>query len=301
MNSQDNIDQILVELNVALNSAEKAGDDEDLVIIDRRRFDILLDRLTGKINELTEYYDAIDSARIQDEISHKKKTSAIIDEANASAEDIYAASILYTADALGEISDLIDSTNKAVNELFTQFKKDLRAQKTQVKKDGNELKSHLKDLKDSKKYLNMMKDIDRQKKLEKEAAARPDTQEAEKPASADASAAAPYSPDISHMPTANPQIKINEAYFEKSGMTMPGDEAIFTAEPVYEKADVMVNKDSPYFKWKNEQARMEQKAEFDEQSTEPDEIIYDQSPDTDAEEKDGSDAMSILKNIFFGN
>ena len=68
-----------------------------------------------------------------------KRGSEIIEAANANAEDVYAASVIYTADMIGAIRELMDHTNDSMNDCFCQFRKDLREQKDKLQAHENEI------------------------------------------------------------------------------------------------------------------------------------------------------------------
>ena len=73
----------------------------------------------------------------------RRKGDEIIEQANSSADDIYAASVIYTADAIGRIRDLMDQTNDSMNDLFRQFRKELKEQKDVLKSHESELQAQL--------------------------------------------------------------------------------------------------------------------------------------------------------------
>ena len=96
----------------------------DKVIIDRKKFLGLLDRL----NQGDLRYDGSVRADTSEPEQRgagipQKGADEIIEAANANAEDVYAASVIYTADMIGAIRDLMDQTNDSMNDLFMQFKK----------------------------------------------------------------------------------------------------------------------------------------------------------------------------------
>lgn len=95
----------------------------DKVIIDRKKFLGLLDRLNQGIYDMMDQYEQTRQSRNNAERAFRKKGDEIIEAANANAEDVYAASVIYTADMIGAIRDLMDQTNDSMNDLFMQFKK----------------------------------------------------------------------------------------------------------------------------------------------------------------------------------
>ena len=128
MSPQDKVERVLKEIHVAFSKSETYNGHPDKVIIDRKQFLNLLDRLNQGIYDMMDQYEQTRQSRSNAERAFRKKGDEIIEAANANAEDVYAASVIYTADMIGAIRELMDHTNDSMNDLFMQFKKDLREQ-----------------------------------------------------------------------------------------------------------------------------------------------------------------------------
>ena len=163
MSPQDKVERVLKEIHVTFSKSEMMDGHPDKVIIDRKKFLGLLDRLNQGIYDMMDQYEQTRQSRNNAERAFRKKGDEIIEAANANAEDVYAASVIYTADMIGAIRDLMDQTNDSMNDLFMQFKKDLREQKDKLQSHENELQGQLADLADTKKYLSIIDDINRQR------------------------------------------------------------------------------------------------------------------------------------------
>ena len=211
MSPQDTVERVLKEMHLAFSRSESFNGDPDLIIIDRREFLELLDRLNKGLYDLMEQYEQTQQGRELAERAFRRKGDEIIEQANASAEDVYAASVLYTADAISRIRDLMDQTNDSMNDLFRQFRKDLKQQKEQLKSNEIELQAQLQDMADARKYLGIIEDMNA-----KRARAKRDL-EAEK--------------------------KEGEKYVRN--MIHPSG-----TKPNTEPLDIKVNQNAEYFKWK---------------------------------------------------
>ena len=132
MSPQDKVERVLKEIHVTFSKSEMMDGHPDKVIIDRKKFLGLLDRLNQGIYDMMDQYEQTRQSRNNAERAFRKKGDEIIEAANANAEDVYAASVIYTADMIGAIRDLMDQTNDSMNDLFMQFKKDLREQKDKL-------------------------------------------------------------------------------------------------------------------------------------------------------------------------
>lgn len=248
MSPQDKVERVLKEIHVTFSKSPMYNGQPDKMIIDRKQFLNLLDRLNNGIFDMMEQYEQTRQSRQNAERAFRKKSDEIIEQANASADDIYAASVIYTADAIGRIRDLMDETNDSMNDLFRQFRKELRDQKDLLKSHETELQAQLADLADTKKYLSVIQDMNRERAKEN----RSPQSEME--------AGSQYIRNRVYTPASAADVKVNETYFEKSGKAVPGAEAEASGAPA-EKPDIKINRDAPYFKWKAEQEAKAEKKE----------------------------------------
>ena len=306
MSPQDKVERVLKEIHVTFSKSEMVDGHPDKVIIDRKKFLGLLDRLNQGIYDMMDQYEQTRQSRNNAERAFRKKGDEIIEAANSNAEDVYAASVIYTADMIGAIRDLMDQTNDSMNDLFMQFKKDLREQKDKLQSHENELQGQLADLADTKKYLSIIDDINRQR------ARKNRDLEAEKEAGVQ------YARNMMYIPPSEPDIKVNEQYFENSGTKRPED-ILSDGAPV-EKPDIKINTNAAYFKWKASQEAQQKHPESGTESTEeqqeypnpefPDETsirravredeLLQEQEQYENRKKEKRDASSILKDLIFG-
>lgn len=299
MSPQDKVERVLKEIHITFSKSETYDGHPDKIIVDRKKFLSLLDRLNQGIYDMMDQYEQTRQSRNNAERAFRKKGDEIIDAANKNAEDIYAASVIYTADMLGRIRDLMDETNESMNDLFRQFRKDLREQKDLVKNHETELQSQLADLADTRKYLEVIKDINRERDRKNR-----DIQ-------AEKEAGAQYAKSMIYTPPSSADVKVNELYFEKAGKPVPGESPVTEAAAV--KPDIKVNKDAAYFKWKESQEKQGEDTQEEEvehpnpdfpdeesirQAVLADELAEEQEQYNHRKESPG--AGKILKNIIFG-
>lgn len=245
MSPQDKVERVLKEIHITFSKCETFDGQPDKIIVDRRKFLGLLDRLNQGIYDMMEQYEQTRQSRENAERAFRKKGDEIIEDATKYADDVYAASVIYTADMLGRIRDLMDQTNESMNDLFRQFRKDLRDQKDVLKNHETELQGQLADLADTKKYLSIIEDINRERDRKN------------RDLKAEKEAGASYAKrTVGYTGASAPDIKVNALYFEKTGKPMPGQE---TASPTEAgnppKPDIKVNTDAAYFKWKESQQK----------------------------------------------
>ena len=235
MSPQDKVERVLKEIHVAFSKSETYNGHPDKVIIDRKQFLNLLDRLNQGIYDMMDQYEQTRQSRSNAERAFRKKGDEIIEAANANAEDVYAASVIYTADMIGAIRELMDHTNDSMNDLFLQFRKDLREQKDKLQAHENELQGQLADLTDTKKYLSIIDDINKERARKK------------RDLDAERETGVQYAKNMIYTPPSSPEIKVNEQYFENSGTKKPED--ILREPAPAEKPDIKINTNAAYFKW----------------------------------------------------
>ncbi len=233
MSPQDKVERVLKEMHIMFSQSLEVGGMPDKMVVDRAEYMNLLDRLTTGIYEMMEEYEQTRSSRMAAEREFQRGAEEIIEQANANAEDIYAASVLYTADAIGKIRSLMDQTSDSMNELFIQFRRELRDQKDVLRAHESELQAQLADLNDTRKYLSVLRDINREQERKN------------RDLEAEREIGNQYARNLFRAAVSPAETK-------------PEAPAAGTAGPVSgdtsgEEPEITVNKDASYFKWKADQ------------------------------------------------
>ncbi len=235
MSAQDKTEQVLRDIHILLSKSEVYEKETNRVIVDKKEVLNLLQRLNVCIYELMEEHEMTEQSRAAAERELRRKSEEIVLDANRMAEDVYAGSVLYTDEALRRVQDIMQDATDSVKQVYEKMNAELQKEKAAVHRDQSELKSHLEDLHDTNKYLQLIEE--RNKKMEKERA-KAKEEEAQ--------------PSV--YAAVKPEIRINQEYFEKAGIPLEEE----TEEDVPEEkqepvtAEVKVNLDSEYFKWKEE-------------------------------------------------
>ena len=162
MSPGDRLERILKDMHVMLAKSPTVTGRPDHVILNRQEFILLLDRLSASVYEMMEVYEQTRQSRQAAERAAQRRGEEILSNASADAEDIYAASYVYTEDTIGRIRSLMDQTNDEMDDLFRKFKRELREQRDMLKVHESQLQAQLADLSDTKKYLNVIREINRQ-------------------------------------------------------------------------------------------------------------------------------------------
>lgn len=237
MGAADRTEKVLREIHILFSKAEPFEGSKKKVIVDKNEMLDCLKELNECMYDMMEEHELTVASRDKATRQMQRANDEQIFEARKQAEDIYAASIMYSDRSLTEIQDIIRDAQNRVDSLHDELMERLKAELQQVKTNQYELKGQLEGLIDTQKYLRLIEDVNAERQKEKRKAA--DLPEEPSPFA-----------DI------KPEIKINEAYFMAQGLELPGEEKEETA-PVEQISDeeiaqISANLDAEYFGWKEE-------------------------------------------------
>lgn len=233
MSAQDNTEKILRSLHVLLSKSEPYTKEPSKVIVDKQEMLDLLAQLNKSMYDIMDEYELTKQSRDRAEREFQKKGDEIVWNASRKAEDVYAASVMYTDEALNRVQEIMKEADASISEIYSKMNFQLKEQEKKIKSNQLELKSTLQDLLDTEKYLKLIDERNREIKKQKESG-KP-IEERERNIYANRQT----------------EIKINQEYFEKMGIALDDDS---NEEVEEEKAtpqvDVKVDLDADYFQWK---------------------------------------------------
>ena len=206
MSSQDKLEKVLRDIHVLISRSEEY--DNTRIIVNKQEMFGLIDRLNASIYEIMEEYELTKQSRDKAERAHKKQGDKIIWDASRKAEDIYAASVMYTDEALNHIQTIMDESTAQIRAVQDAMIKDLEEKKKIVRANQLELKSQLQDLVDTEKYLSLIEERNKEIEREKEKHGRTFGQAKEKSQFADVKT----------------EIRINKEYFRNAGIELEDEE-----------------------------------------------------------------------------
>lgn len=303
MSIQDRLERIFKEMHIMLSRGPVLKEDERYVIVHKKDMIHQLNLLSQTVSEMMEIYEATERSRAKGERKAQKYKEKMIDDAGKQAEDIYAASVLYTDDALGRIQDIIGEAQQASEKILSHMLKELEDEQKQIRLNQIELKSQLEDLKDTSKYIRLIEE--RNKQIAKERAKRRGEyiEEEQKGDTPNSDYEEELLEEIAHESEEDEteftpvqlDIRINEEYFEKNGLQ--ADAAGILEEKVtYEKPEIIVNTNAAYFKQKEQEENKEDDIVLPEISMDLDEPVLE--PETDQMEENGKEKKSFFQNLI---
>ncbi len=257
MNIQDQLERILRELHIMVSRGAVSELDGDYVLVHKKEMQRLLNKISEAVTEMMDQYEVTQESRNQAELEAEKRRMEIIRNANHEAQDIYAASVIYSEDALGRLQDIIDNAEQASKEILNRLGRAMEEEKRVIRSNQHELISQLEDMHDTAKYIRLIEE--RNREIAKAKAQKKEEKKQRGYQRKEGKASEP----LTTAPSASaPEIKINEEYFEKAGLTpdgLPKEEEQDAAEDkvVYEKPVIKVNKE--YFERASVQSREKKK------------------------------------------
>jgi hypothetical protein len=139
--------------------------------------------------------------------------------------------------------------DKKVSKIYSGIREEMKKEEREVKSNQLELKSQLQSLVDTEKYLKLIED--RNKEIERQKnAGKPEEERQERSIYSDRQT----------------EIKINQEYLDKLGLAIEGalDEedkqvssSVKEEKDEAKEAEIRVNLDADYFRWKQEQQEKE--------------------------------------------
>lgn len=162
----DNIEKILRAIHILLSNSESYNGSETEVIVDKKKIFKELEKLNYAVMEVMETYEVNELSKEKAINRVQKDAQKIIDDASKSAEEIYAAALIYTDDALNELRDVMNKTRTAMNKEYNKIFGKMDSQIELIGKNRDELHMQLADLSSGNEYLNII--IDEKKRREKE-------------------------------------------------------------------------------------------------------------------------------------
>ena len=230
MGAQDRTEKVLRDMHVLFSKAQPYEGSARNVIVDKNAMMDLLKELNECMYDMMEEHELTVKSRDKANREMQKQGDDIVFEATRKAEDIYAASLMYTDNAMDSIQTIIKESQESIAKIYEEANKKIKEETRLVKSNQLELKSHLNDLIDTQKYLRLIDEENMRIRREKGEGTDEEYDSAPKYAA--------------------PEIRIDKEYFAKAGLEIDDDlDAPADAE---ENGISSEDLDAEYFKWQEE-------------------------------------------------
>ncbi len=241
MGAQDRTEKVLRDIHVLFSKAEPVENSKKRVIVDKDEIMGLLTQLNSCIYDIMDEYELTKQSRDKANREMQKQGDEIIFKSSRKAEDIYAASIMYTDNALNAVQDIMKEATDQISQIYQETEDKMKEEARMVRSNQSELKGQLQDLIDTQKYLHLIEDENARIAKEKEA-------EEEHPKA--------RSTHQSQFASLQPEIRVNKEYFAQAGI--PIEEEDSQSESDLEQAALSEDLDKEYFQWKEEDTPTEE-------------------------------------------
>ena len=232
MGAAERTEEVLRDIHVLFSKAQPVEGSKKRVIVEKDRMMELLKKLNDCMYDMMDEYELTVQSREKAGREFKKQGDDIIFDARKNAEDVYAASIIYSDQALSDICDIIDKTRDGMESLHQDMLRQIKARRQMVKDNQYELKSQLQDFIDTQKYMHLIEEENIRRAKEKETQGDVPTSSA------------------GEFVAEKPEIRINEDYFRNAGLAVDDDEAANTQSEADLEA-LSADLDAEYFDWKD--------------------------------------------------
>ena len=204
MSLQDKMEQILKNIHLLFSASKPYDESGEWIIVEKEKVFAQLEQLNLAVYEMMDTYEMTNQKHQLAQRRCEKRGEEIIQKANRHADDIYAASIMYTDDAINRICHIMEDANDSVRKIFHGLNNEMERERDRIRRNQLELTSQLQDFADTNKYIKLIEEIN--KKLERERMEEIQAQKEKRIQNEGKS----YS-------SVQPEIHVNETYFERMG------------------------------------------------------------------------------------
>lgn len=202
MSLQDKMEQILKNIHLLFSESKPYDDDGEWIIVKKDSVFEQLEQLNLAVYEMMDMYEMTSQKQQLAQRRCEKRGEEIIQKASRHADDIYAASIMYTDDAINRICHIMEDANDSVRKIFYGLNNEMEQERERVRRNQLELTSQLQDFADTNKYIKMIEEIN--KKLERERLEEAKAQKEKR-----------IQNEGKSYTSVQPEIRVNEAYLER--------------------------------------------------------------------------------------
>lgn len=202
MSVQDKMEQILKNIHLLFSASKPYDESGEWIIVEKAKVFEQLEQLNMAVYEMMDTYEMTNQKHQLAQRRCEKRGEEIIQKASNHADDIYAASIMYTDDAINRICHIMEDANDSVRKIFHGLNNEMERERERVRHNQLELTSQLQDFADTNKYIKLIEEIN--KKLERERIEEAQAQKEKRIQNEGKS----YS-------SVQPEIRVNEAYLER--------------------------------------------------------------------------------------
>lgn len=231
----EKIEAIMKKIHILFAKSEEYNGSADKVIISKKEMFDILEELNVALYQVLDQYEATSRSKEKARLEMERMANDIISDAKKSAEDVNAASLMYTDTMLDELRAIVDNTARNVSDELRDLRMVLDERMAIIGTNRDEVRKKLQELHDSEFYVEAL-----DKKRKDEEAVRIKKEKGE---IREEDEVQEETEEEIVKKKASYTIKINEAYMNKTA-GVPNTAAIVNADST--------NLDAEYFQWQDE-------------------------------------------------
>ena len=162
------MERVMREIHVMFAKAEKVSDNGDTILVDKKKVFALLESLNHEVYDAMDRFEETRASREESIKKLEAESDAIIDKTRQSAEEIYAASILYSDSTLKELEDEVAHARELIHQTWEDMDKRMAERLRMLEQNRRELKHQLEQMEQSRIYVDLIGKAKRQEIEEEE-------------------------------------------------------------------------------------------------------------------------------------
>ena len=126
MSAHDETEKVLRQIHLLLSKSEPYSKDPKKIVVEKQQVLDLLADLNKSIYNIMDEYELTQRSRDRAEREFRKHGDEIVWDASRKAEDIYAASVMYTDEALNRVWQIMHETSEQMQEICKKISENFK-------------------------------------------------------------------------------------------------------------------------------------------------------------------------------
>lgn len=153
----EDLEQIMRRIHVLFAKCEPYGDESDgRIIVPKKEVFRLLEKLNYAVIHMMDAYEGTAESRERGLNAYQRESEKIRENAQAGADDVYAASLIYTDNMLEELGDVLADAKEELWEQYARMAGRLDEQARMLVENQEEIKQQLSAMAQGEKYLRLI-------------------------------------------------------------------------------------------------------------------------------------------------
>ena len=153
----EDLEQIMRRIHVLFAKCEPYGDEkENTIIVPKKEVFRLLEQLNYAVIALLDRYEGTEESRERGLSEYRRCGEKMMEQAQAGAEDVYAASLIYTDNMLEELEDVVAEAKESLWGEYARVADWLDGQTRLLTENQEEIKRQLRAMAQGEKYLRLI-------------------------------------------------------------------------------------------------------------------------------------------------